>query len=37
MILEGRGTHFDPDIADALVEVAPEFMAIATSFRDDQE
>jgi putative two-component system response regulator len=35
MIAEGRGTHFDPDMADALADVAPEFNDIATSFRDE--
>jgi len=35
MIFAGRGTHFDPAIADALIEVAGEFLAIATSYRDE--
>jgi putative two-component system response regulator len=34
MIVEGRGTHFDPDIADALLSVAGEFLAIALSYND---
>ncbi|MEI6413594.1 MAG: two-component system response regulator [Pseudomonadota bacterium] len=34
IILEGRGTHFDPDITDAFGELAEEFKAIAARFRD---
>lgn len=34
MIIEGRGTHFDPDIADALRDIADEFLAIANRYRD---
>lgn len=29
IILEGRGTHFDPDMADAFRDIADEFKAIA--------
>jgi len=29
---EGRGTHFDPDIIDAFMELQPEFQAIAMQF-----
>ena len=36
MIAAGRGTHFDPDVAAALAEVAGEFLIIATNFRDEQ-
>jgi putative two-component system response regulator len=35
MIAAGRGQHFDPDIADALVAIADEFRAIATSYHDE--
>jgi putative two-component system response regulator len=35
IIIDGRGTHFDPDIADALLEVEGEFHAIAMSYRDE--
>ena len=35
MIIDGRGTHFDPDIADALLEVEGEFHAIAMSYCDE--
>jgi putative two-component system response regulator len=36
MILEGRGTHFDPDMVDALMEIAPSFKAIAQRFSDEE-
>ncbi|AGX88009.1 HD domain-containing phosphohydrolase [Candidatus Symbiobacter mobilis] len=36
MIVEERGTHFDPDIADALLEVEGEFRAIAMSYCDEE-
>jgi putative two-component system response regulator len=35
MIVEGRGRHFDPDIVDALLDIAGEFNNIATSFSDE--
>jgi len=34
IILEGRGTHFDPDMVDAFLEIADEFKAIAARFND---
>ena len=34
IILEGRGTHFDPDVIDAFVAVDSEFHAIAERFID---
>lgn len=37
MIAEGRGTHFDPDIVDALRDIAGEFQMIATSYRDEDQ
>ena len=37
IIAEGRGTHFDPDIADAFMELAPQFLAIAQRFTDSDE
>lgn len=38
IIQEGRGQHFDPDIADAFLAKHDEFHAIALQFRDsDQE
>ncbi len=30
MMVDGRGTHFDPDIADALLDVAEDFLNIGT-------
>lgn len=37
MIVEGRGSHFDPDMVDALLEIAAEFHAIAQEFSDEQD
>jgi putative two-component system response regulator len=34
LIAEGRGKHFDPDIADAFLEIQEEFRAIAQRFAD---
>lgn len=34
MIAQGRGGHFDPDVADALLDIAEEFRGIARQFRD---
>lgn len=34
IILEGRGTHFDPDVVDAFIEVAAEFKALALKMSD---
>ena len=34
IIIEGKGSHFDPDIVDAFVELAEEFRAVATRFSD---
>lgn len=34
IILEGRGSHFDPDVIDAFKRVEAEFVAIATKFSD---
>ena len=34
IIQEGRGTHFDPDVADAFVVLQDEFRAIAAEFAD---
>lgn len=34
MIIDGRGTHFDPDIADALFDVKGDFQTIAMSYCD---
>jgi len=35
IILEGRGSHFDPDVVDAFVELEGGFREIADSFRDE--
>ncbi|MDK9706000.1 MAG: two-component system response regulator [Desulforhopalus sp.] len=37
IILEGRGSHFDPDIVDAFAEVAEEFRQIALEHADFPE
>jgi len=34
IIVESRGTHFDPDVVDAFVAVEAEFIAIAARFMD---
>ncbi len=34
IMVEGKGLHFDPDVADALVELQEEFRAIAARFAD---
>lgn len=34
IILDGKGTHFDPDMVDAFAEVADQFNLIAQKFSD---
>jgi putative two-component system response regulator len=34
IIVESKGTHFDPDMVDAFVELQDEFRAIAQRFAD---
>lgn len=34
IMLEGRGSHFDPDMFDAFIAIQTEFMAIAQRFAD---
>jgi len=34
---QGRGTHFDPDILDAFLELHEEFRAIANRYADSSE
>jgi putative two-component system response regulator len=34
IMVEGRGTHFDPDILDAFLALQDEFLAIAARFHD---
>ena len=36
MIREGKGTHFDPDIVNAFLEITDEFQVIAARFADSQ-
>ncbi len=35
--MQGKGSHFDPDIADAFLDIADEFQAIARRFADDPQ
>ncbi len=35
IIREGRGSHFDPDVVDALDTIEAEFQTIAAEFRDE--
>ena len=35
IIKKGRGTHFDPDILDAFVQIENEVIAIAEKFGDE--
>jgi putative two-component system response regulator len=35
MIREGRGSHFDPDIADAFAEISDQFADIAARYAED--
>jgi putative two-component system response regulator len=37
MMREGRGTHFDPDILDAFVEIEARFAEIAAQFADSEK
>lgn len=37
IIVEGKGTHFDPDMVDAFVDIAEEFRAIALRFADSDD
>jgi putative two-component system response regulator len=36
MIIDGRGTHFDPDMVDAFVELQDEFFAISQRYADSE-
>ena len=36
IIVEGRGTHFDPDVADAFLALSAEFNAVAQRFADTE-
>ncbi|WP_416763523.1 response regulator [Roseateles sp. So40a] len=37
IIVEGRGTHFDPVVVDAFIRIQDEFQDIARRFADDDE
>ena len=37
IVLEGRGTHFDPDVLDAFVAVQDDFRAIAARFAEPED
>jgi putative two-component system response regulator len=37
IMVEGRGSHFDPDMLDAFLELQDEFRAIAARFHDSDE
>ena len=37
IIDEGRGSHFDPDIADAFVQLADQFHAVAQRYADSDD
>ena len=37
IIIEGRGTHFDPDIVDAFIGLQEKFQAIADRFSDSDD
>lgn len=37
MIIDGRGSHFDPDMVDAFVELQHEFLAISQRYADSDE
>lgn len=37
IIVQGRGTHFDPDVVDAFIPIAERFRDVATHFSDEIE
>jgi len=37
LIVEGRGSHFDPDIVDAFLEIEDDFRTIAARFADGDD
>ena len=36
IIVEGKGSHFDPDVVDAFMEIADEFVQIAKCYDDSE-
>ncbi|WP_143698115.1 HD domain-containing phosphohydrolase [Vibrio sp. qd031] len=37
IIVEGRGTHFDPDVVDSFLKIGAEFVEIARKFQDGHQ
>jgi len=37
IIMEGRGSHFDPDVLDAFIAIKDEILSIKTEFEDDKD
>lgn len=37
IIVEGKASHFDPDVVDAFVEIQDEFRAIAARYADSDQ
>ena len=37
ILLDGRGTHFDPDVVDAFVALGSDVQRIAADFRDSDQ
>jgi putative two-component system response regulator len=35
MVREGRGTHFDPDVVDAILSIQPEIRGIKEGVKED--
>ena len=35
ILVDGRGTHFDPDILDGFLGIADDFRRIHETYRDD--
>ena len=35
-IVKGKGTHFDPDMVDAFVDIAEDFRSIALKYPDPE-
>ena len=37
IIAEGRGSHFDPDVVDAFLQIEQTFITIANRYRDSDQ
>ena len=37
IIAEGKGSHFDPDMVDAFIEIKDDFLEIAQRYMDSEE